>query len=82
MQKTLPEKSVSVTELQNPEKVLAEAGGGPVAVMRNGEVVGYFVPKSAVEQPTFEYMDSAELDRILEENKAKHQPVLDYLQDK
>ena len=81
-QKTLTEKSVSLTELQNPEKALAESGDNPVAVLRHGQVIGYFVPKAAVEQPIFEYADSKKIDRILEENKDKHQPVLDYLKDK
>ena len=72
-------KKISLAELQDPETALAKSGGNPVAVLHRGRIIGYFIPKTAVEKPTFEYMDSAELDRILEENEDKHQPVLDYL---
>lgn len=82
MQKIPSSKSVSLAELQNPEKAPAESGGDPVAVMRQGRVIGYFVPQSAVGATRVEYADSAEVKRALEENKDKHQPVLDYLKSR
>lgn len=82
MEKLLTNKTVSLTELRDPAKVLAAAGDTPVAVLNRNKVVGYFVPDSAVNSVVFEQADSAEVQKLLEDTKDEDQPVLDYLKDK
>lgn len=82
MEKILSSKTVSLTELRDPAKVLAQAGDSPVAVLNRNHVVGYFVPKSAVDQENFTSADPTKVAQLLEEKAEKHQPVLDYLKDK
>ena len=82
MEKILASKAVSLTELRDPAKVLAQAGDSPVAVLNRSNVVGYFVPKSAVDKVHFEYADHADVQKVFEKNSDKHKPVLDYLRDK
>lgn len=82
MQKILTHKTVSLTELRDPAKVLANAGDSPVAVLNRNKVVGYFVPSSVVDDVSFEQADSDEVRKLLLETQNIDQPVLDYLQDK
>ena len=82
MQKILTHKTVSLTELRDPAKVLANAGDSPVAVLNRNKVVGYFVPSSVVDDVSFEQADSDEVRKLLFETQDIDQPVLDYLQDK
>lgn len=82
MEKVLSSKTVSLTELRDPAKVLAKAGDSPVAVLNRNNVVGYFVPKSAVDQLDIEAADPDRVQQLLADNSDKHQPVLDYLKDK
>ncbi len=82
MERILSHKTVSLTELRDPAKVLANAGDSPVAVLNRNNVVGYIVPKSAVDQVSFKYADSAEVQKAAEESIAQNQAVLDYLKDK
>lgn len=79
MEKLLSNKTVSLTELRDPAKVLSNAGDSPVAVLNRNNVVGYFVPKSAVDQINIEYAGSGDVEKLLKANADKHQPVLDYL---
>ena len=82
MERVLTSKTVSLTELRDPVKVLAEAGNRPVAILNRSSVVGYFVPKSVVDHVQLTYADSADaqetVDQSIEDNKA----LLDYLKDK
>ncbi len=82
MEKILSSKTISLTELRDPAKVLSKAGNSPVAVLNRDNVVGYFVPKSAVDQTSVEYADSHDVEKLLLDNADKHKPVLDYLKDK
>lgn len=82
MQKILTHKTVSLTELRDPAKVLANAGDSPVAVLNRNKVVGYFVPSSVVDGVSFEQADSDEVKKLLLDTQDTDQPVLDYLQDK
>lgn len=82
MQKILTHKTVSLTELRDPAKVLANAGDSPVAVLNRNKVVGYFVPSSVVDGVSFEQADSDEVQAALEATISQHQNVLDYLKDK
>ncbi|WP_292293606.1 hypothetical protein [Marivita sp.] len=72
----------TITELREPQKVLARSGGKPVAIMKNSKCVGYLVPEEASlqEEPRHASMD--EVMASLEKRRAVNQPVLDYLKDK
>lgn len=48
MQKVHANKIVSLTEIRNSKKFIAEAGSDPVAVMNRNKVVGYFIPVAFV----------------------------------
>jgi antitoxin StbD len=82
MEKLLTSKTVSLTEMRDPAKVLANAGDAPVAVLNRNKVVAYFVPNTAVNQTEFEMADHEELKKLLQKTIKKDQPVLDYLKDK
>ncbi len=82
MQKILAHKTVSMTELRDPGKVLANAGDAPVAVLNRNKVVGYFVPNSVVENVSFEDADSDEVQRTAAASVTRHRAILDYLKDK
>jgi hypothetical protein len=53
-----------------------------VAVLNRNKVVGYFVPKSAVDQTSFEMADSTEVQKTVDASIERNKAVLDYLQDK
>lgn len=82
MQKILAHKTVSMTELRDPAKVLVNAGDSPVAVLNRNKVVGYFVPNSVVEEVSFETATDDEVKKLLAETLVADQPVLEYLKDK
>ena len=82
MERILANKTVSLTELRDPAKVLAGAGDSPVAVLNRSNVVGYFVPKSAVDNVAFEYADSVDVQETVDESIEQNQVLLDYLKDK
>ena len=82
MQKLLANKTVSLTELRDPAKVLSKAGDSPVAVLNRNTVVGYFVPNAAVDKIEFETTSADEVRQALKDSKKSRQPVLDYLKDK
>lgn len=82
MERLLTHKTVSLTELRDPAKVLEKAGSSPVAVLNRNKVVGYFVPNSAVERLEFEPATEAEVLSALSQAKPEMQPVLAYLRDK
>ena len=82
MEKLLARKTVSLTELRDPAKVLANAGDSPVAVLNRNKVVGYLVPNSAVDQTDFEMADGAEVQKAVDVSIERNKAVLRYLQDK
>ncbi|MEZ5539830.1 MAG: hypothetical protein R3E63_07760 [Pseudomonadales bacterium] len=82
MEHLLTHKTVSLTELRDPAKVLEQAGSSPVAVLNRNKVVGYFVPVAAVDDLQFEPADTDDIARALAETQAEMRPVLDYLRDK
>ena len=49
MTRLLTQHIATMTELREPHKVLERAGGKPVAILKNSQVVGYLVPQEAVE---------------------------------
>jgi len=78
----LTSQIATITELREPQKVLARAGGKPVAIMKNSRCVGYLVPVEAVlaDEPRVATLE--EVRAHLAATRAKVQPVLDYLRDK
>jgi antitoxin StbD len=82
MEKILTNKTVSLTEMRDPAKVLANAGDTPVAVLNRNKVVGYFVPNGAVNQIELEYADHGEVQKTADDSIERNQHILDYLQDK
>ena len=72
----------TITELREPQKVLARSGGKPVAIMKNSKCVGYLVPEEASLQEEPRYASMDEVMRDFEETRDQTQPVLDYLRDK
>ena len=82
MERILANKTVSLTELRDPAKVLAGAGDSPVAVLNRSNVVGYFVPKSAVDNVDFRYADTVDVKKTVDESIEQNKELLDYLKDK
>ena len=82
MEFLLTKKTVSVTELRGPKKVIENAGSQPVAVLNRSNVVGYFVPASAVEKLEFSAATNAELDGLMGALNPDVLAVNDYLKDK
>lgn len=72
----------TMTELREPQKVLDRAGGKPVAILKNSQLVGYLVPVDAVGLEAHEPLSDSQLDSLLRDTRAEAQPVLDYLKDK
>ena len=82
MQDILANKTVGLTELREPKKVIEEAGDQPVAVMNRNQVVGYFVPVSAVERVSIGYASDEDLDAVLRDQDAITADGVAYLRDK
>jgi len=78
----LTKKTISVTELREPKKVIDKAGSQPVAVLNRSNVVGYFVPVSAVEKLDFTAASDKDLDDLLGALDEDTLAVNEYLQDK
>ena len=72
----------TMTELREPQKVLDRAGGKPVAILKNSQLVGYLVPADAVGLEAHRVAPMDEVMQSLERRRAVNQPVLDYLRDK
>jgi len=82
MERLLTNLTASLTELREPNKVIARAGNQPVAIMNRNEAIGYFVPKSAVADVEMLSISNAELDAFMHTNLSEIANVLDYLKDK
>ncbi len=82
METLLTNKTISVTELREPRKVIDKAGSQPVAVLNRSNVVGYFVPASAVEKLDFSASDTDDVMAALDTLDQKAQAVNEYLKDK
>ncbi len=82
METLLTKKTISVTELREPKKVIDKAGSQPVAVLNRSNVVGYFVPVSAVEKLDFTAASDKDLDDLLGALDEDTLAVNEYLQDK
>ncbi len=72
----------TMTELREPQKVFDRAGGQPVAILKNSQLVGYLVPAAAVDAAEHHVATMEEVLASLARRRAINQPVLDYLKDK
>ncbi len=82
MARLLTNHIATITELREPHKVLERAGGKPVAILKNSQVVGYLVPQEAVDAIGHEVATMDEVLESLARRREVNQPVLDYLKDK
>ncbi|MBK8453999.1 MAG: prevent-host-death family protein [Thiofilum sp.] len=82
MQTLLTTKTISMTELREPAKVLSQAGDTPIAILNRNQVVGYFVPISAVETGQTRLSSLEAVKHAFARQKQRLTPALDYLRDK
>jgi antitoxin StbD len=74
--------TASLTELREPNKVIAKAGNQPVAILKRIEAIGYFVPKSAVSEIELVSASIAQVDDFIKNELGQIDHVLEYLKDK
>lgn len=72
----------TITELREPQKVLAASGGKPVAVMKNSKCVAYLVPAEATLEEEPRHATAEEVQAYIKATRPRTQPILDYLKDK
>ncbi|MBF9045360.1 hypothetical protein HKCCE4037_18635 [Rhodobacterales bacterium HKCCE4037] len=85
MTRLLTTEIASITELREPQKVLARAKGKPVAILKNSKPVAYLVPTEFVQDPETDeprYATMEEVMAALEATREETQPVLDCSRDK
>jgi antitoxin StbD len=82
MENLLTPLTASLTELREPNKVIAKAGNQPVAILNRNEAIGYFVPKSAVVDIELKVASNDQLKAFLKNKLPKIEHVIDYLKDK
>ena len=82
MENLLTSLTASLTELREPNKVIAKAGNQPVAILNRNEAIGYFVPKSAIVDIELKPASADQVETFLKNKIQKIEHVLDYLKDK
>jgi antitoxin StbD len=82
MQKIIATKTVSLTDLRNPMKVIRDAGNSPVAILNRNKVVGYFVPEAIAGKNDVTYLSNDAFEKMLPELVQHDKTVLEYLKDK
>jgi antitoxin StbD len=83
MTRLLTNHIATMTEMREPHKVLERSGGKPVAILKNSQLVGYFVPEAATMKPEdIRYATMEEVKASLERTRERDQGILDYLKDK
>jgi antitoxin StbD len=82
MDRLLTRRTASMVEMREPGKVLAAAGGEPVAILKNNRCVAYLVPVEAVaaDEPRHASMD--EIMAAFDAERERMRPALDFLRDK
>jgi len=74
--------NASLAELREPDKLIAKAGNQPIAIVDHNEILGYFVPKSAVENKALLTAGDAQIDIFLEEKLPKISHIVNHLKDR
>ena len=82
MEKLLTSLTASLTELREPNKVIARAGNQPVVILNRNEAIGYFVPKAAVADIELKLASKDQVAEFIKSKLPKIDHVLDYLKDK
>lgn len=82
MEVLLTSLTASVTELREPNKLIKKAGSQPVTILNCDEVIGYFVPKSAVADIELVDASNQQITEFVDQQLPKIAHVLDYLKDK
>ncbi|MBU3621080.1 hypothetical protein [Polynucleobacter sp. CS-Odin-A6] len=82
MEILLTSLTASLTELREPNKVIAKAGNNPVAILNRNEAIGYFVPKSAVSNIEIKPISDEQVGTFLRDDLHEISHVLEYLKDK
>ena len=82
MTRLLTNHIATITELREPHKVLERAGGKPVAILKNSQVVAYLVPQETVDNLGHEVATMDEVLESLAKTRESVEPVLEYLKDK
>jgi antitoxin StbD len=82
MEILLTSLTASLTELREPNKVIARAGNQPVAILNRNEAIGYFVPKSAVVDVELESASRDQVSAFIKTQLPMIDHVIDYLKDK
>lgn len=82
MKRLLTNQICTITELREPQKVLDQAGGKPVAVMKNSQCIAYLVPVDATMEDEPRYATAEEVMTSLQKRRDINEPVLEYLKDK
>ncbi len=83
MKNLLTDKTVLLSELKDPEKMIKKVGDKPVAILSDdNKLEGYFVPASAVHKINFKLADPDEVEATIAETITKNRAILDYLKDK
>lgn len=82
MEILLTSLTASLTELREPNKVIAKAGNNPVAILNRNEAIGYFVPKGAVSDIEIKSIGDEQVRTFLRDDLHEISHVLEYLKDK
>jgi antitoxin StbD len=82
MDRLLARRTVSMVEMREPGKVLAAAGGEPIAILKNNRCVAYLVPAEAVGAADPRHASTAEILAAFEAERERLTPALEYLRDK
>ncbi|QWD34057.1 prevent-host-death family protein [Polynucleobacter paneuropaeus] len=79
----LPTKlTATLAELREPDKLIAKAGNQPIAILDRNEILGYFVPKSAVEDKTLLTASDDQINAFLESKLPQISHVINDLKDR
>jgi len=82
MENLLTTLTASLTELREPNKVIAKAGNQPVAILNRNEAIGYFVPKSALADIEILTASKDQFDDFVQNKIQNINHILEYLKDK
>lgn len=82
MNTALTTLTFDLSELADVHQLIAKIGNQPVAIASREELIGYFVPKSAVADIELVKASNHQITDFLDKKMPKISHVLDYLKDK